>query len=188
VSTLKVNNLEDLGADPVVTNGVIEKAALPSGSILQVVSTVKTDTFSASLTAGSTAAITGLSASITPSATSSKILVLYSVSLGVPSGGSGINLILRRNSTAINLGDASSSRTRVTSGGGVQGADAAAMSVGSFQFLDSPATTSAITYDLLIQNARNASETHHVNRGGGDADNAGAGRATSQITVMEVAG
>ena len=80
MSLLKVNSLQDLGADAVVTDGVIVSSALPTGSILQVVSTTKTDTFTSTST--SMVDITGLSATITPSSTSSKILVMASVASG----------------------------------------------------------------------------------------------------------
>ena len=64
------------------------------GKILQVVSTVKTDVFTTS--SQSLVDITGLSVTITPSATSSKILVLYNVQIasnGFPA------LVLLRDST-----------------------------------------------------------------------------------------
>jgi hypothetical protein len=144
-----------------------------------------------SVAAGATAAITGLSASITPSSTSSKILVMYSISLGVPNGGTGTNIILQRDSSAIAVGTATGNRTPVTSGGGVQGGGDATtrhMTQGVMQFLDTPATTSSVTYDFLIHNTRNASETQHVNRSGLDDDVAASGRAISTITLMEVAG
>ena len=73
MSTLRVDNVTDLGDDPVVTAGVVAGGALPAGSILQVVSVTKTDSFTTS--SSSFVDITGLSATITPSSASSKILV-----------------------------------------------------------------------------------------------------------------
>ena len=49
------------------------------GKVLQVVQTVKTDTFSRASTGGDVGDITGLSVSITPSSTSSKVLVFATV-------------------------------------------------------------------------------------------------------------
>ena len=51
----------------------IGDAGLPAGSVLQVVQTVKTDTFATTST--SFVDITGVSVAITPSSTSSKILI-----------------------------------------------------------------------------------------------------------------
>jgi len=55
----------------------IPKAALPTGSVLQVVQTYKTDSFSTNATSYTN--VTGLSASITPTSATSKILVMVSV-------------------------------------------------------------------------------------------------------------
>lgn len=57
----------------------LNSASLPTGSVLQVVSTAKTDTFSTTSASGTFADITGLSVSITPSSASNKILILAEV-------------------------------------------------------------------------------------------------------------
>ena len=60
-------------------DGIIQSADLASGvggKILQVVSTTKTDTASTT-TSGSFTDISGMSVSITPSATSSKIFIIF---------------------------------------------------------------------------------------------------------------
>ena len=55
------------------------------GGIIQVVSATKTDTFSA--TANQTVDITGLSVTITPKFSSSKILINYNITAGITEGG-----------------------------------------------------------------------------------------------------
>jgi hypothetical protein len=149
--------------------------------ILQVVSTTKTDTYSANNAAFTT--ITGLTATITPSATSSKILVIASVSGGVDTSASTGHLRLVRDTTAIAVGTSVGSRvadtTMMQANGGT--------SQGSYilMTLDSPASTSAITY--AVQETRsNQSATVTINRSLNDTDNAQHGRTTSTITVMEV--
>mgnify|MGYP003320576220 CR=1 FL=1 len=77
------------------------------GKILQVVSTTKTNTFSSS-TINAFVDITGLSVSITPSATSSKILVLYDTQM---SGTELFFIQLVRGSTAIKVGDSDSANS-----------------------------------------------------------------------------
>ena len=81
-----------------------------SGHILQVVQTVKTDTFSAS--SGSTVDITGLSVSITPSSSSNKVLVTYDTNVSMANGSYHAHVFLVRGSTKIYLGDADGSKTR----------------------------------------------------------------------------
>jgi hypothetical protein len=182
VSTLKVNNLQDLGADAVVTNGVLAKAAFPAGTILQVVSTAKTDAFTMAGTVLTD--ITGLSASITPSATSSKILVLASVAVGGASAVNGALTILLRGATPIAVSDSAGSRSQTTSM--IENLSPSAPQTTNVSFLDSPNTTSSVTYKF--QTRSNNASTVFVNRTVTDSDSSTFGRSVSTITLMEVAG
>jgi hypothetical protein len=182
VSTLKVNNVEDLGADPVVTNGVIEKAALPSGSILQVVSTTKTDTFTTSNTAYTD--VTGLSVSITPSSATSKILVSASMVGCQTVGSNGFLARLLRDSTAIAIGDTAGSRDRASIT--TMANDGNWPEVANVTHLDSPSSTSALTYKIQVR--ATGANPIFVNRGQGDSDTGTIGRFVSSITLIEVAG
>ena len=83
------------------------------GKVLQVLQTVKTDT--ATIASTTYADILGLSQAITPSATSSKILVSAQLSISSVSGVGG-HFQFMRDSTAIGIGDAAGSRTRATWG------------------------------------------------------------------------
>jgi hypothetical protein len=158
------------------------------GKILQVVSTTKTDTFSTTAGMGSPVQITGLTATITPTSTSSKILVMYNVDFGFNGTGTTIGIALSRNGSSICIGDAASVRPRVTSVGHHEGSPwNAHNSAGTF--LDSPNTTSATTYGLKIGNNGNSALTIFVNRTGRDNNLTHEdGRSTSTITVMEIAG
>jgi hypothetical protein len=165
--------------------GTIAAAALPAGSVLQVVSTTKTDTFST--TSSSFVDITGLSATITPRSTSSTILVNFSVNRGASAAAlSGFQLL--RGATAICIGDAASLRTRATTGAYPGSADTGnAIITSSMIFLDSPATTSATTYKLQVKSDVGG-QTICINRTGTDADNTVSVRCASTITVMEIQG
>jgi hypothetical protein len=162
------------------------------GKILQVVSTTKTDTFSTSST--SFTAITGLSASITPSSASSKVLIIAQVSLGFPSSvsDSGSRLLLTGGNTSAYKGDTAGSRTRAIIGPRSAGSSAGNYNHGNtiesetIVFLDSPATTSSVTYGFEI--ASNTANNVFVNRAGDDGDTSLQTRGASSITVMEVAG
>ncbi len=166
-----------------LASGVPSVAKLPAGSVLQVVSSAKTDTFSTTST--SYTDITGLSVSITPTSSSSKILVMYQLLTTADPANAGVMVRLVRNSTAIFVGDAASSRPQVTNGG--------ASSLNNFcmlplagSFLDSPASSSATTYKLQLFNS--GGTTSFVNRTQNDRDTSlYDGRGASSITVMEIA-
>ena len=98
------------GATLDVTGATV--SGLSAGKVLQVVNATKSDTAS---TNSGTAVATGLSASITPSSTSNKVLVMVSFSY---SSGADVNASfqLYRDSTAIHLSDAASNRVRTSVG------------------------------------------------------------------------
>jgi hypothetical protein len=153
------------------------------GKILQVVSTTKTDTFTTSST--SFVDVTGLSVTITPTSATSKIWVVGTVSGAGDSGVANSAFRLVRDSTDILLGDAASNRTRAS---GLLTTQVAGDQVTneSFNFVDSPATTSAITYKITMRTLQ--AGNGYVNRTKNDTDSVNSGRLASTITVMEVAG
>jgi hypothetical protein len=147
-----------------------------SSKILQVVSATKTDTFSTSATTFQD--ITGLSVTITPAATSSKIMVFASVFASSPSSNTTLFGLLR-DSTAI-----ARSTTAETVNAGAFMADIVSSQgyTVATNFLDSPSTTSATVYKVAMR--QNSGGTGWVNRR--NSDNGFGG--VSSITVMEVAG
>lgn len=152
-----------------------------SGGILQVVSTTKTDTFSTTST--SYTDLTGLSATITPRSTSSKILVLVSVSLNAVSTTPVPALEIRRGGTTIGSGTAVGSRGNAFATFYTRD-DFGTAKIGG-EFLDSPSTTSSTTYQIRI---RTSTGTTRVNTTGDDSDSATNPRTSSTITLIEVAG
>ena len=181
----------DTGVDKIV-DGAVTSSDLASGvggKILQVVSTTKTDTFSTTASTSSMATLTGLSVSITPSSTSSKIIVMLGMNLG-SANDTIMTYQLYRDTTAISQGDAASNRPRVT-GVSVYVDGAGAMQYGgspiSTQYLDSPSTTSSITYSVKIGST--VGNTIYCNRTSADRDTTNYdARSASTITLMEVAG
>lgn len=161
-------------------------SGITGGKILQVVSTTKTDTYSVSLSATSedSSNITGFEATITPSSTSNKILIVVAYSGTQSAGASHSGGTLYRDSTAVGIGDTAGSRTSLSMYQTGDTADGHANV--TFQFLDSPATTSAITYGWRLFNKSGATRTLYVNRDEGDANAAASMRTASTITVMEV--
>ena len=150
--------------------------------MLQVVQAVKTDGASTTSTSYVT---TGLEVSITPSATSSKVLVIANPVL---SGGdvSNVTSQLWRDSTAIILGDTSGSKNRASSGwlyvySQYQGTAVPVV------YLDSPSSTSSITYKIVYKTS-NGSYSAYINESEKSLDNNSYSRGASTITAMEIAG
>ena len=138
----------------------LTSSQLPTGSVLQVVSATKTDT--ASFTSSTFADVTGLSVSITPRSASSKFLIIVNVYGGWQNAVSKIGGRLVRNSTAICIGDAAGSRTSVSGSAYWATSSFGAVSIG-VNYLDSPATTSSITYKWQASSMDNAG-TVTINR------------------------
>jgi hypothetical protein len=96
----------------------------------------------------------------------------------------GFGASIARGSTLIGIGDSSGSRTRV----GAASAQAEAAMTGNviLEFLDSPATTSATTYNVYANNMNVDTRTTYVNRAETDNDSVDRIRTASTITVMEI--
>jgi len=181
VTTAKLAN--DAVTSAKLADGAVTTAKLPTGSVLQVVSTEKSDSFTT--TSSSFVDVTGMSATITPSSTSSKILVFFNVGLiGNDTIGQFSYLKLVRGSTDISIGDTAGSRTRVSAG--VGGDQAYENSPASIHILDSPATASAVTYK--IQMKTQTSGTAKFNSLSDNNDSAAYSRSSASLTLMEIAG
>lgn len=168
---------------PTTTGTLVTSNAMPTGSVLQVLQTVKTDTYSAAPGSSTWTDITGLSVSITPSSASNKVMVFLSVH-GSTANLSYVRLV--RDSTAIGVGETSGSRVSCTVGNFSHSGDTNRCYEWGTNFLDSPATTSSTTYKLQL--LCESSNTFYLNRSTGDQNNTAGFRPISQITVMEIKG
>ena len=178
-SILKVDTLQDASGTgtPYIKDAVLQVKSTASSQITHIsTQDVKTD-------------ILGLSVSITPKSTSSKILVQVHVNHGgtnVNTYGSGF---IVRDSTEIAIGS--------TATGNQQNVSFALSASGftnetyklrnaSMTFLDDPQTTSSITYK--VQARMDANPDLYINRSGTDASADYGQRGVSTITVMEIGG
>ena len=151
------------------TGQVIPKAALPTGSVLQVVSvstTSRTVTTSTSFVD-----CTNVTASITPTSSTSKILILVTASglLRPSNAGESVSLRLLRSATTI------FEQTNIMFSGSTN-LDLVCSS--NMIYLDSPATTSSTTYKLQFRSRLGAGSVYINQDNGGDV---------SSITLMEIA-
>jgi len=150
-----------------------------SGSCLQVKTTVVTAA-TATTTSTSYVDTTGMSVAITPTLSSSKILVF----VNFHGGGSVMtpSYTLLRDSTQIYMGDASSSRTRAFYGGQTK-ENRQSFTAGAV-YLDCPSSSSEVIYKL--QWLAESGATVWLNRDNGNADAAYSTMSASSITVMEI--
>ena len=157
-----------LGVTFPVTAGSASAVQASSGRVLQVVQT----TYSTSISTTSTSFVsTGITASITPSSASNKVLCIVDVNGVGKSGGNGnIDLQLVRGSTVISSFEGIAGNTSTT----------ATNYIGNcgITYLDSPSTTSSTTY--TVKYAADFAGTAYIN---GAASSA----SMSQITLMEIA-
>ena len=165
------------------TNRILPTGGAPSGGgggIVQIKSVTHTEFESQSLTgSGNFFDIAGMSVSITPKFNTSKIFVMATVAVACNSANKNNFIQLRRDSTDIAKG---------TEGGSVNASfyhktrDNFSPANINIQHLDSPATTSAVTYKVRWSGEN--STTYYLNR---NASNTNEGMVSS-ITVMEVSG
>jgi len=179
-STLVLTNATGLPAAQLTGTQTIPRSTLPTGSVLQVLQAVKVDTFSS--TAAAWTDVTGISISITPTSSTSKVLVICNWSVGID-GSSNPDIMARlvRNSTAIALGN--NGGTDYLTAIPISGTQSTNTTFSnSVTYLDSPATTSATTYKLQMRNWSN-SATWYVGQRGLNTSFI----IPSFITVMEIA-
>jgi len=141
-------------------------SAIATGKVLQVVNT----TSSTQRTTNSTSfADSGLAVSITPSATSSKILIIFSSSGYADTTGQSSIYTLYKDST--NLGNSSNGNLKFTNGG-------SNLEYGmNLQVYDSPSSTSAISYKVY-QRASGGNAISYISRTS----------IPSYLTAMEISG
>ena len=131
---------------------------------------------------------TGLQNSITPSSASSKILITGFINVG----GSYFKtyVLLLRGGTTLSVGDAASLRPQIYASTNPGGSDWDSYNVTAvpLNFLDSPNTTSSVTYKTQYRPYLNSAATGYINRSASDRDNADYDeRSISVMTLQEIA-
>ena len=149
------------------------------GSVVQVLQGIKTGTASTNSTGF---VDTGLEITITPKSSSSKILVSYAANIGTSSSHAFLRLV--RNDTPIAIGDAAGNRVQCTHY--ARHHNNQSLESYCMEFLDSPSTTSGVTYKLQYSVA-STTYTVTLNHAFTDGDNVYYGRGPSTITVKEIA-
>lgn len=158
---MSLTQLRNLG---IVANAGITTTKLGAGAVLQVVtatdSTGRSTTSSSFATASNT-----LSVTITPSSASNKIFITCTCGIGMSSTAHTGAITIFRGATDLGSGAAGMSYFKNISDDGF---------AGSISVLDSPSSTSALTYQIYIKNVSGG--TTYLNNG------------KSSITAFEIAG
>ena len=169
---IAADTLAGIAATQTLTNKTLGTGTVfPAGAVLQVVN----GTYATRVTNNtSTFASTGLTASITPSSTNSKILVLVNVAGVGKAANTAVILKLYRGASSI---------VGFEGIGGYTGAIGDAyIGTCSTAYLDSPATISSTTYTVYFASSANIARVDVQNYYTSQAD------STSTITLMEIAG
>ncbi len=156
-------------------NGYLNSA--PVGGIIKVVSSTLTSVYGPG-TGGLSFQDIGLNATINPVSNNSKIMIMFSGNGGSNSGSLFSRLV--RGSTAICVGDAASDKIQASTPSSFY-ADGNHARAHVMNYVDSPNTTSAVTYK--VQFASNAGNWY-INRSPNDFE----GRYASTLTLMEIKG
>lgn len=174
--------------------GSLAASALPAGSVLQVVQGTYTaaSSIATNINVGySSYPSTGLTATITPSSSSNKIIVMYTLNGSGPNGYHMVTVIKRAISGGSTsypfLGDSAASTYQVGSGTRGIPPNDSTINQQSGTYLDSPSTTSAITYTIV--GASEGATTWYINNNGTNTTGTTwAARFASSITLMEIKG
>ena len=154
------------------------------GGIVQVVQSFKTDTSSSSVQGG---LLTDhvLTQSITPKFSTSKVLVEFHVMCSSSSTMNRLGAVITRGGSPVgvadNTGDNKTENTVCIVANSVNEPYTL-----SGKFLDSPATTSAVTYGIKIRTGTSSTITIQFNRQGTESNNIYVMRGTSSLTLSEI--
>jgi hypothetical protein len=158
-------------------------ASMPTGSVLQVVQGILTENY-ASTTAATWLDI--VTVNITPTSTSSKVYVSFNLNAMVIADNQRAGARIARNSTGIGVATNVGNRTpAATTFAGTSDGSLSSLNM-SNSILDTPSTTSQITYRLQVQ-CENTTEIK-VNHDDADGNGVSYFRGVSTITAMEIAG
>ena len=171
-------------------DGIIQAADLATdvklGKVLQVVSATKTDTFSTSAS-NQFVTVSGLTINITPSSASNKVFVCFNLNIGNGSTGEGMGGKIFRSSDSQNIFRAPAAGSRTRSYLAQFTCHSNTNNTTQFvspSFLDSPNSTSQVSYVFQVFNGTN---TTYINRSGEDGDGVYNPRGASFAYAMEIA-
>ena len=173
------------------TNRIVPRDGLPSGSaggIIQVKSTTMTTVANYTINGMTWTEVSGLTTTITPIRSDSKILVMLTIgAISSNAEYQRYGLALRRNSQNIGVNSDGVNHTRANWTYYGRNFGNTPDTFVAFNHLDSPATTSAVSYKVMITSEGNG-HTLYINRSVTDSSSSSVFRAASSLTLMEISG
>ena len=180
---IKLNATQALtGTLPAVSGANLTN--IDAGKVLQVVQASSDSVQIQAGTAGTKHDVTGLSASITPSSSSNKILVMTQVHFS-NAGGENFKGFVTRGSTDIGVSTAASSQNATFPLGSTANANNYWVMTSSCSVLDTPNTTSSTTYKVRFE-VLSGSGTYTIFINKATRNISGDVAATSFLTLMEI--
>ena len=173
-------------------NSVITRdnlATTAKGSILQVVQTEIGDAYSVTSTS-TEATLAGFTLDITPSAASSKILIMVTVQVVVDSSYAGHYACLQRNNQNIFVGPTPGNKNAATislQDPMFYGTNAYGPALAHFSYLDSPNSTSSVNYRIVHADTEGITNVIYVNRSKNNTNTDSYSTTSSSMIAMEVA-
>ena len=169
--------------------GTISNLRFPTGSIIQTQYTQFIVPSSAiALSANTDTALSDLAVSITPTATSSKILLQTHVFFEGGIDDHSFIWMFYRDSTVLKAAQAGTRRSGISAGSTsvyIQD-NSSTPSTAVYQYFDAPSSTSAITYKVGINSV--VTDSLYINRSYSDVDTTAYERGISYISATEIAG
>ena len=178
-----------------VTSGTLASGVFPSGHILQVQSTHKTDTWSSYHTSQPNGRdVPGLAVDITPTSPLSKILIMVQINVSTESKDQGIMIWVNRNGEIDDdyIGNAGEQRSRVITGSENWGPTSNAeidrrLIQMTGNYISTPSSASVQTYQVVLRAELN-NTWYNVNVTGTSPNNYDHPRGASSIIAMEIQG
>ena len=197
VGTIVTQNVVDTAtiADASITTAKLATNAvrdeMPSGSVIQTVQTVITSTVDVgSIAQGAESGnVSGFTRTITPISSSNKVLVAIHANVGASTNNQASIVTLYRDDTKVTafVGDTASNRKRTSSGS--QGtSNPRDIAPTTLTFLDSPSSTSELTYSIRLSHNEAGAMNLYLNRSSSDSDNNYENRTASSIILQEIKG
>ena len=160
---------------------------ITTGKVLQVQYDNKQSTGSSTALATSGNFTDVLSVNITPSATSSKVMITAMVNTGASNTSDGTCLLrCLRDSTQIAGGTASGNRISTTSGKGTDNQGGHTQLMKTVVWMDTPNTTSQVTYKVQFAKRGGGGGTAYVGQSYDDSNDSEEQRTPCNLTVMEI--
>ena len=184
MSTLATTNIKHASSS---SNNIVlgsDGTVSMPGHIIQVVQEHRTDVWSESLAAGAKSGA-ALTKAITTTASSNKVLITVSLTIGFSSAVNRVSVTLKRNGTEIALSDTTNDNKIRSSIVGLYGwADN--FEPIAFSFLDTPGSATSHSYTVHLHHGTGSTITAYLNRAGTESNHSYRMRGTSSIILQEV--